>query len=103
MRTIHVAKRKRPFRLMVGAFGCCIFLAAHLLTHTPASAAEISSEMLNAAKDGRLDDVKRLIARGEDVNATSADGVTALMVAAAENRLPVVRALLEAGADAPWG
>ena len=101
MRTIHVAKMKCLFRrLLVGAFGGCIVLAACLLTHTPASAAEISPEMLNAAKEGRLDDVKKLIAKGEDVNATSADGVTALMVAAVENRLPVVRALLEAGADA---
>ena len=63
-------------------------------------AADISPEMLTAARDGKLDDIKELLAKGEDANAANADGVTALMVAATENRLTIVRVLLDAGADA---
>ena len=46
--------------------------------------------MLTAARDGDVDAVRILIAKGEDVNATSADGVTALMVAAGRGRGPLV-------------
>jgi len=54
------------------------------------AAADISPEMLTAARDGDVDAVRKLIAKGEDVNATSADGVTALMVAAGRGRGPLV-------------
>ena len=75
-------------------------MAACSLAAVPAIAADISPEMLTAAKDGKLDDVKKLIANGEDINATSAEGVTALMIAAAENQVVIVKALIQAGADA---
>ncbi len=42
---------------------------------------------------------RALIKNGADVNAASADGVTALMLAAAKNQIPVVGLLVQAGAD----
>jgi hypothetical protein len=83
----------RNLRISAATCILLVFLAT-------AIAADISLDMLTAAKAGNLDAVNGLIAKGEDVNATSAEGVTALMVAASENRLSVVRALLAAGADA---
>ena len=64
------------------------------------TAADISAEMLTATRSGDVGTVTRLLANGEDVNAANPEGVTALMVAADENRLSVVRAFLDAGADA---
>ena len=88
-------------RLRIGSVGVFLFLSAFALASVSATGAtNISLEMLTAAKAGNLDDVRRLIANGEDVNATSAEGVTALMVAAAANQVAVVNALLESGADA---
>ncbi|MEQ1714463.1 MAG: quinoprotein dehydrogenase-associated putative ABC transporter substrate-binding protein [Hyphomicrobium sp.] len=43
---------------------------------------------------------EELINRNADVNATSADGVTALMIAAGHNNVPMLGLLLKAGADA---
>jgi len=66
---------------------------------SPAASA-LSTEMLTAARNGDVASVKQLLAKGEDANATNPDGVTALMVAGAEDHLNVVLVLLEAGADA---
>jgi quinoprotein dehydrogenase-associated probable ABC transporter substrate-binding protein len=46
-----------------------------------------------------IDIAQGLLERGADVNAKSASGVTALMVAAAHNNPPVIGLLIEAGAD----
>jgi len=92
--------QNRASRRLRGAMP--VFIASLILLFIPvaATAADISPEMLTAARGGDLNTVKKLIALGEDVNAANAEGVTALMVAAAENRLTIVRALLETGADA---
>ncbi|CAA2137906.1 quinoprotein dehydrogenase-associated putative ABC transporter substrate-binding protein [Hyphomicrobium sp. ghe19] len=42
---------------------------------------------------------EELIKKGADVNAASADGVTALMIAAAQNNAPMIGLLLRSGAD----
>jgi len=64
------------------------------------TAGTLSVEMLTAARNGDVAAVKQLLAKGEDVNAANPDGVTALMIAGAEDHLNVVLVLLEAGADA---
>ncbi len=46
-----------------------------------------------------LDVARELFARKADVNAKSADGVTALMIAAARNNVPMLGLLAKAGAD----
>lgn len=55
--------------------------------------------MLAAAK-GATDVIEMLIARGADVNATTAVGNTALMMAAARGHVATVRVLVESGARA---
>jgi hypothetical protein len=97
---IKVPEMSLPLsRLRAGVFTLCI-VSACFLANVRAVAADISFEMLTASRSGDLDTVKKLLAQGEDVNAANADGVTALMVAASENRQAVVRALLDADADA---
>jgi hypothetical protein len=53
-----------------------------------------------AASKGHLDTVKMLLANKALVNAPGPDGTTALMMAAFSGSEPVVRVLLESGADA---
>jgi quinoprotein dehydrogenase-associated probable ABC transporter substrate-binding protein len=48
---------------------------------------------------GAVEIARILIAKGADVNATSSKGVTALMVAAAQNNPPVIGLLIQSGAD----
>jgi hypothetical protein len=52
-----------------------------------------------AARDGRLDEVERRLAQGEDPNAADADGEGPLHAAARFGRTGVVEALLARGAD----
>ena len=59
----------------------------------------MSSELLGAARLGRTEDVKRMLDAGEDVNARTVDGYTALIEAAFRNRLDMVTLLLARGAD----
>jgi ankyrin repeat protein len=54
--------------------------------------------LVEAAGEGRLDEVRQLLATGVDVNAPAGGG-TALSDAAATDRVEVVRELLAAGAD----
>src|SRR6185437_3089757 len=61
----------------------------------------LETPLMRAAEAGRVDEVRRLLQRGADVNEKLADvgGLTALMVAARRGRLEVVKILLQAGAD----
>lgn len=53
----------------------------------------------NAARDGDIERVRQSIDAGADVDATEADGSTALLWAAYQSDLEMVRMLLAAGAD----
>lgn len=57
-------------------------------------------EKFNPKDPGTLEIVRALIDQGADVNAVSASGVTALILAAAHNNTPIVGMLAQAGADA---
>src|SRR5262245_44302767 len=60
---------------------------------------EVDTRVVEAAAGGKLDDVRNLIDKGASVNATNAQGATALMAAAFFEHPQVVRALLRMGAD----
>jgi hypothetical protein len=74
---------------------------------TPGASAGRASEasrsfetwLLEAAKKGQTDVVRRLLENGVDANAKEKDGTTALMLAAGMGHLAVIRLLLENGAD----
>ncbi|MHB8108624.1 MAG: ankyrin repeat domain-containing protein [Syntrophorhabdaceae bacterium] len=55
--------------------------------------------LFQAVKQGRISEVKALIAEGMDVNLRTSDGDTPLMFAADNNKLEIVRFLLRAGSD----
>jgi ankyrin repeat protein len=67
------------------------------------SASELASDpvadLMRATRGGLAGEVRRLLARGVDVNATDKEGNTALINASRWRQLEVVRVLLEAGAD----
>src|SRR6185369_16676895 len=56
--------------------------------------------LMRASEAGNMDDVRRLLKAGADVNeALGSLGITALTLAAARGHLEVVKILLAAGAD----
>ena len=60
---------------------------------------ELGGLMCEAAFDGDLDQIKRLMANGVGSNESNYDRRTALMTASCEGHIPVVTYLLENGAD----
>ncbi len=65
-----------------------------------AAKAVSADALLQAASAGKLDEVKKLIAAGADVNAKTSFGDTALILAAFRNRgVDMVKALIDAKAD----
>jgi ankyrin repeat protein len=58
-----------------------------------------NEKLIKAAKEGRLEEVTRLLDRGADINAKDKDGDTAIIGAAFWGHLDVVTLLLEKGAD----
>jgi outer membrane protein assembly factor BamB len=73
------------------ALSCALF--------TPLSAGEAGDAFIDAARDGDLATVKRLLGEGADVNATTKYGATALAYAADKGHVEIVRLLLDRGAD----
>jgi ankyrin repeat protein len=57
------------------------------------------SALLYAARDGRLDSVRILLAAGADINQPDANGITPLVMAISNNHVDVARVLIEHGAD----
>ena len=57
------------------------------------------SDLMLASAEGNLERVTDLVAYGANVNATSYNGSTSLMYAARNNRLSIVKFLIENGAD----
>ena len=57
------------------------------------------SPLLYAARDGRLEAAKLLVAAKANVNVTDANGITPLISAIVNNRIEVARFLMENGAD----
>lgn len=60
---------------------------------------DVTADLLRVAESGDVDELRRLLPRGVDVNARNRYGMTALMKAAFFGHEPVVRVLLERGAD----
>jgi len=62
---------------------------------------DIGTPLMRAADAGRVDEVRRLLQNGADVNEKMAElgGLNALMLAARRGHLAVVKVLLQAGAD----
>jgi hypothetical protein len=69
-----------------------------VLTFTGTGWAEEKLSLLNAARDGNLNQVERLINEGADVNQVDDSGYTPLMWAARNNHLEISRQLVHAGA-----
>ncbi|CAK9220652.1 unnamed protein product [Sphagnum jensenii] len=59
-----------------------------------------TAQLWEAAAQGSLEQVQKLLEAGADICEGNADGMTPLMLAAQSGHAPVVRALLQAGA--PW-
>src|SRR5687767_7990887 len=57
------------------------------------------SPLLYAARDGRLEVAKLLLANKAEINQTDANGITPLLTAIVNNRVAVAKFLLEQGAD----
>ena len=74
-----------------------------LLTAISASAtqnlSDIGTPLMRAADAGRIDEVRRLLQNGADVNEKIDGGLNALMLAARRGHIEVVKVLLQAGAD----
>ncbi len=58
-----------------------------------------NEKLIRAAKEGRLDEVTRLLKSGADINAKDGKGDTALIGACFWGHTDVVKLLLEKGAD----
>jgi ankyrin repeat protein len=61
--------------------------------------APTDSKLISAIKDDSIDDVKRLVGQGADVNAKDKDGFSALHVAVLQDNNAIVKYLIEKGAD----
>jgi ankyrin repeat protein len=59
----------------------------------------MSTELIDAVLAGDLGNVRSLLQSGADCNSCSDEGVTVLMLAAANGYLEMVNALIESGAD----
>ncbi len=81
-------------RTLLGAVAVVVAATAAML------AAEAPQTLLDAAEAGDHFAAMRLVmAKGANTNATAADGSTAIMYAAADGDLELVRALIKAGSD----
>jgi len=59
----------------------------------------VNEQLLQAAENGSLEQIKDLLAKGGDINAKNKEGEPVLMFAAEEGDLGVVKFLIDKGAD----
>jgi hypothetical protein len=69
-----------------------------ILAAAAAFAADLTPDLLNAARSGHTAQVEALLAKGANIEGAEKDGRTALMLAARHGRVETVRALLAKGA-----
>jgi len=89
---------KKNGRIPSPIIGMLALVLVYLMVASP-GVSETGKELIWAAKEGRLEKVKRLLAEGADVNTRSRCAQTALMEAAEAGHLEVVKLLLDNGAD----
>src|SRR5690242_381891 len=83
------------------AAAAALLVSASMLAAAPAEAGNPANPaLLEAAQSNDHVAAMRLLSvKGTNVNATGADGATAIMYGAANNDLELVRALIKAGAN----
>ena len=74
-----------------------LFLGAMIFTHVYAQDIEIP--LIKHAEQGNVEEVKKLIAKGADINARRQDGLTALMMASLKGHSNIVKLLIANRAD----
>lgn len=90
---------------IMGKITCAMWLSLMLLcsgaslTMAAEPDPEADARLVIAAGEGRVDEVKQLIADGANVNAANAQGRTALMTASYFGNARIVELLLAAGVD----
>jgi uncharacterized protein len=89
-----------PFALM-GLIGILALLQGMALAQTPPTPTELSAfhGLHAAAAQGSVDDIRRLVQAGADLNARDGNGRAPLHVAAFQGHGAAARALIAAGAD----
>lgn len=88
-RTTIAENMMKLFRLLST---CCLFVAAS------AAWASLDEDWVRAVGKRDVATIERLVKRGVDVNLSTTDGKTALMLAAQQGRIDLIRTLLDAGA-----
>ncbi|MFC1834840.1 ankyrin repeat domain-containing protein [Thermodesulfobacteriota bacterium] len=82
--------------LGVGAIGLLVLAMAFVCT---AQAKDLNQALLDAARDGQLTEIDRLLDEGADINARNPNGWTGLMFAVGAAHVGLAKKLLEKGAD----
>jgi ankyrin repeat protein len=81
--------RRRWFLILALAFLSCV--------------GNLNEKLIRAAEDGRLEDVRHLLAKGADINATDSAGWTPYLAAASRGQWQVMLVLKAAGAKTDPG
>ncbi|XP_012581025.1 PREDICTED: caseinolytic peptidase B protein homolog isoform X1 [Condylura cristata] len=89
-----------PNRAGVGMWALAMALVVHCYSKSPSNK---DAALMEAARANNVQEVRRLLSEGADVNARHKLGWTALMVAAISRNDSVVQVLLAAGADPNLG
>ena len=84
---------------MRALLGSCLIAAVAVWSAPTSNATAAKTTLLEAAESGDRATALRLLAERADPNAVGPDGTTAIMYAAANNDLDLVRALIKAGAN----
>ena len=95
---------RRSFRrAVIGAVTGIVAVGGYLYVRTNNDRAHVSAQLVIEAQAGNSDIVKDLMSRGADVNAKSADGTSAIALAAEKKHYDVVRDIeLRSQGRASW-